>query len=75
LKIIDYTLYIHRYRRHLSFDKVEDLREELSGYFTKSEIASGLVDRLTDFSHKRPRDGIITNSYQDIEVSCYVEEE
>ena len=65
-----YTLYISRYGRHLTFDTIEELREELGTYFTPSEKKSGIVDRLTTFNAARCKDGYIKNDYRDMSV-CY----
>lgn len=67
-----YSLYIRRYRRNISHLTLEELRQELAQYFTKREIESGIVDRLTNFgSRKPPKDGFLTNSWQDFEVHAY----
>ena len=67
-----FTLTIQRYGRYLSFDTIEELREELSGYFSPKE--KSIVDKLTDFSNTPTIDGYKTNSYQDYTVCSYEEE-
>ena len=70
-----YSLYIRRYRRYQNFDTLDELREETRKYFTASEIAEGVVDRLTNFdSRKADEGGYIRNTYQDFETYYYPEE-
>lgn len=72
---MNYTLTISRYGRHIRFDTLEELREELSRYFTPREIASGFVDRLSTFRKPTARDeenGYIKNSYRDFDVCYYL---
>lgn len=57
-----YSILIRRYGRYQAFENLEDLRDELRRYFTRSEIAAGVVERLTDFSSRSE------NSYHDIAV-------
>lgn len=70
-----YTLTIRRYGRYLSFETLKELKEELSRYFTPREINSGIVNRLTDFTHTPLKDGYRKNNYQDFQVCCYEFEE
>lgn len=68
-----YSLTIKRYNRYLSFDSVEELTEELSSYLTQSEIASGILTKLTDFNPtRRDRDGFVVNNWCDFRTDCYV---
>lgn len=70
-----YSLYIRRYRRHQNFDTLDELREETRKYFTPSEIAEDIVDRLTNFDGRKADDGgYIRNTYQDFETYYYPEE-
>ena len=66
-----YSLFIRRYRRHMNFDSIVDLKDELSSYFTQREIQSGIVDRLVNFNTTPIKDGYCKNSYQDFEVCWY----
>ena len=71
-----YSLRIDRYGRHLTFDDLDDLTEELRQYFTPKEIASGIVDRLTTFrdpTHTDEQNGYIKNDYRDFTVLCYID--
>ena len=68
-----YSLTIKRYNRHLSFGSAEELIEELSSYLTQSEIASGVLAKLTDFSpNRRDADGFVVNHWCDFRTDCYV---
>jgi hypothetical protein len=62
-----YTLLIRRYGRYMSFDTIEELKNEVSGYFTKSEKA--IVEKLTTFNSFV--DGMAKNDYQDFTTICY----
>ena len=63
-----YSLYIGRYRRNLNFDTLEELKEEVERYFSKSE--KPIVDRLTTFDErKRDAFGMTENHYRDFVVS------
>lgn len=64
-----YNLFIRRYSRSLNFDTIEELKEEVGRYFTKSE--SPIVERLTTFNSFK--DGMCRNSYQDISTISYKE--
>lgn len=64
-----YTLTINRYGRYLSFDTLDELKEELSGYFSTKE--KDLVNKLLDFSKTPTIDGYKKNIYQDYTVCCY----
>ena len=69
-----YTLLIKRYGRHLTFDDIDDLTEELCQYFSPKELASGIVDRLTTFrdpTHTDEENGYVKNDYRDYSVLCY----
>ena len=59
---------------YLSFDNIEDLRAELSRYFTPRELDSGIVDRLTTFDVNRMQDDMVKNSYQNFDISCFYED-
>lgn len=59
---------------YLSFDNIEDLRAELSRYFTPRELDSGIVDRLTTFNLNRMQDNMVKNSYQNFDISCFYED-
>jgi hypothetical protein len=48
------------------FETLEELRSELSNYFSIKEINKGIVEQLTDFSQTNK------NSYQDIEIERIV---
>lgn len=72
-----YTLTIDRYGRHLHFDEIEDLTEELERYFSPSEIRSGIVDRLTFFrepTHTDMENGFVKNEWRDFTVRAYFED-
>ena len=72
---MEYTLFIRRYGRWLTFPTIDELREELRGYFTAREIAGGIVERLTSFEgRKAGEDGYVQNQYQDFETYFYPEE-
>lgn len=66
--MLSYALHIRRYDRYQTFDTLEQLKEEVSTYFTKSE--GRIVDRLCDFTHTPFVDDVATNSYQDFSTSC-----
>ena len=69
-----YSMTIKRYNRYQNFETLEELREELSSYLTKSEIASGLLDKLTDFNPARKNaDGLVVNNWRDIRTDCFVD--
>lgn len=68
-----YTLHIHRYDRYLQFNSLKELQDELKRYFSPRELASGIVERLTDFKNKN-EDGYYRNAFQDFEVCCYENE-
>ena len=67
-----YTLYIRRYNRHLNFDTLGALRNELSRYFSHGEIENGIVERLTTFDKKEYGQTYYKNNYQDIDVCYYL---
>lgn len=62
----NYSLMIRRYNTYLMFETLEELRSELSNYFSVKEINKGIVEQLTDFSQTNK------NSYQDIEIERIV---
>ena len=64
-----YSLLIQRYGRYMTFDSVEELRDEVRSYFTKKEQASGIVERLTTFN--RFTNGMAENKYQNMTVSAF----
>ena len=64
-----YTLTVSRYSRYLSFNTLEELREELESYFSAKE--KNIVEILLDFSKTPVKDGYKTNKYQDFTVCCY----
>jgi hypothetical protein len=66
-----FTLTINRYGRYLSFDTLEELKDELRTYFSQKEIASGIVERLTNFSNVQKKDGYKKISYQDYTICSY----
>ena len=71
-----YALYIGRYRSNMNFNTLEELIAELKGYFTPSEIANGIVERLTKFAMKTISENGFTykqgeNNYQDMKITCY----
>lgn len=66
-----YTLLIKRYGTFLSFDNIEELKNEVKRYFSPNEINSGIVERLTTFNESKRLDGYIKNDYQDFTVCCY----
>ncbi len=70
---MEYSLTIKRYGRHLNFDNLEELEEEVSRYFTQREIGIGIVNRLLDYTIATPKDGYLENSYKDITV-CFCPE-
>lgn len=64
-----YSLFIRRYGRNMNFTTLEELREELSEYFTESEKRGGIVDRLTTFGPvTAENDFTAENHYRDMEV-------
>jgi hypothetical protein len=65
-----YLAIIKRYGRYLTFDSLEELKAELSRYFTDKEKASGIVDRLTDFDNVPVENGHKEINHQDFTV-CY----
>lgn len=66
-----YTLYVGRYKRYMRFETVDELRVEVSSYFTRSE--QNIVDKLCTFDpSKRDADGLVVNKYQDFLTDCYV---
>lgn len=66
-----FTLTIKRYGRYLSFDTLEELKEELSLYFSPKEKANGIIEKLTNFNNVSKKDGYKEISYQDYTVCCY----
>lgn len=56
---------------HMNFNTVEELREELSKYFTKKEIAGGIVRQLTTFTGKPNKNGYIENIWRTFSVCAY----
>ena len=62
----NYRLMIRKYNTYLMFETLEELRSELSNYFSVKEINKGIVEQLTDFSQTNK------NSYQDIEIERVV---
>lgn len=55
-----------------SFDTPEELAEEVRQHLTPSEINSGVLDRLTNFTPRRKdADGRVVNHYRNIETDCY----
>lgn len=66
-----YNLFIRRYSRSINFDTLEELKAEVSCYFTPREIKDGIVDRLTDVNRATLKCGYKSNSYQDMEVNFY----
>jgi hypothetical protein len=70
----EYGLHIRRYGRNLKFNTLEELKEELGQYFTKSQIANGVIDRLTSFGKIGP-DGYAECSYQDYQTFHWVYED
>ena len=66
-----YSLTIKRYSRNLNFNTLEELKEELSLYFSPKEKSSGIIEKLTDFNNVPPKDGYIEISYQDYVVCMY----
>lgn len=62
----NYRLMIRKYNTYLMFETLEELRSELSNYFSVKEINKGIVEQLTDFSQTNK------NSYQDIEIERIV---
>lgn len=58
----------------LTFDNVEELRAELSRYFTPKELKSGIVERLTTFNENRMKYNSVKNVYQNFDVLCNYEE-
>ena len=68
-----YSLTIKRYDRHLNFDTVEELREELSLYLSPLEKKSGLLDRLTTFDPRCCDEyGYVVKNWKDFRTECYV---
>ena len=66
-----YLAIIKRFGRYLTFDSIEELKAELSKYFTESERASGIVDELTDFDNVPVKDGHKEIHHQDFIVAYY----
>lgn len=62
----NYRLMIRKYNTYLMFETLEELRSELSNYFSVKEVNKGIVEQLTDFSQTNK------NSYQDIEIERIV---
>lgn len=69
-----YSLHIRRYDRYLTFESLEELRQEVGLYFTEREKAAGIVDRLTSFVMKNECPGYWTGEqkYQDMTATCDV---
>lgn len=63
-----YSLFIRRYDRNMNFNTLEELRDEVAKYFTKSE--GEIVRQLTTFSGA-DEDGTAVNSYQDFKTYQY----
>ena len=71
-----YSLTIGRYNRHIRFDTLDELINELKQYFTAREIASGIIDRLTRFTMKTITENGFSykhgeNKHQDLTINCY----
>lgn len=59
--------YFFLVKRYISFDSLEDLKEEVGKYFTKSE--AHLVDRLTQFPESGyDQYGTQVNSCREFEI-------
>ena len=56
----------------LRFETLEELRAAIGGYLTKSEINSGVLDKLTDFRPSRIKDAMIENKWRNFSVCAYV---
>lgn len=70
---MSYNLTISRYGRYLSFDTLEELKEELSLYFSPKEKESGIIEKLTNFDSVKEQDGFKQINYQDFTICCYME--
>lgn len=69
-----YSLYIRRYGRHQNFQTLEDLKEEVSRYFTVRE--QGIVKMLCTFrGEPDPETHAFRNCYQDFETLYYPADE
>ena len=65
-----YHMVIWGYGRCMDFHTEEELRAELSRYFTNSELRSGIVDRLLSFGTPNEQ-GYSQNKWRDITVTKY----
>lgn len=64
-----YSLLVRRYGYYVTFDSLEELKEEVRKYFTKSE--AHLVDRLTQFPENRyDQYGTQVRSCRDFETTA-----
>ena len=67
----EYSLLIRRSNKYINYDNIQDLRIELLTHFTKSEIKSGIVTKLTMFDAAKLYSHMTdTNYYQDYEITC-----
>ena len=67
-----YSLTIRRYGRYLNFDTLEELKEELSLYFSPKEKSNGIIEKLTNFDNIQEKDGYKEISYQDYIICMYL---
>lgn len=70
-----YALMIKRYGRVLHFDTLEDLKAELSRYFSPREKASGIVEWLTKFDYIQERNAHKEITYKDFTICYYPQNE
>ena len=69
----EFSLLISGSRKtYLRFETLEELRAAIGGYLTKSEINSGILDKLTDFRPGRVKDAMIENKWRNFSVCAYV---
>lgn len=59
-------------KTYLRFDTLDELRAAIGEYLTGSEIASGILDKLTDFRPSRIKDGMVENKWRNFSVCAYV---
>ncbi len=63
-----YTLLIKRYNRYMSFNTVEELKDETARYFTNSE--KSIVEKLTTFNLSNADSyGMVKNDYKDFSTT------
>ena len=68
-----YSLLIMGSRRiHMNFNSLDTLKDELSQYLSPSEISSGILHRLTDFTGKKAdENGYVENKWRNFSDCAY----